>query len=66
MSIDSLEALQGLHKDLQALAESRFANVERLSAELEEHIEELRNLLKKRGQSSESRTKLESGMRIYS
>ena len=43
--MESLERLQGLHADLIAFAETRLANIERLWQELEETLEEFRNLL---------------------
>ncbi|KAI9720105.1 MAG: hypothetical protein M1828_005833 [Chrysothrix sp. TS-e1954] len=57
---DSLERLQGLHRDLLALSEERLPNVERLLGELEEHVEEFRGLLEKGSKSDASRQKLSS------
>jgi len=42
---DSLEGLQGLHRDLLALTESRLPTLERLWAELEARIDEFKTLL---------------------
>jgi len=61
---DSLEALQGLHRDLLALTESRLPIVDRLCAELEAQIEEFRNLLDKPGRSDKSRQTIAAGMKI--
>ena len=45
--MESLERLQGLHADLLAFAETKLANIERLWQELEETLEDFRNLLDK-------------------
>jgi len=59
---DSLEALQGLHRDLLALSENRLKAIERLLGELESRIDEFRNLLDKKSKSDLSRQKLSKGM----
>ena len=59
---DSLEALQGLHRDLLALSENRLNAIERLLGELETRIDEFRNLLNKKSKSDLSRQKLSKGM----
>jgi len=59
---DSLEALQGLHRDLLALSENRLNAIERLLGELESRIDEFRNLLNKKPKSDLSRQKLSKGM----
>lgn len=58
---DSLEALQGLHRDLLALTNSRFSAVDRLWSELEGRVEEFRKLLEKPGKNDTSRQALNSG-----
>lgn len=45
--MDSLERLQGLHVDLVSFIEARLANINRLSQELEDSIQDFRNLLDK-------------------
>ncbi|KAF2138835.1 uncharacterized protein K452DRAFT_320940 [Aplosporella prunicola CBS 121167] len=52
---DSLEALQGLHRDLLALSASRLVVLERLEAELEARIEEFKKLLDKPRKNDKSR-----------
>jgi len=52
---DSLLRLQGLQADLVAFAESRLPNLERLWAELEESIDDFRNLLDRQRRSDKSR-----------
>jgi Nuclear pore complex scaffold, nucleoporins 186/192/205 len=58
MAVDSLDALEALHRDLEALKENRMPNIDRLAAELEAHVDEFRNLLDQKRRSSESRRKL--------
>ncbi|TAQ88371.1 hypothetical protein B7494_g3314 [Chlorociboria aeruginascens] len=58
---NSLEDLQALHKDLVALCESRFVNLERLETEIEAHITAFKNLLRKNPRNEQSRQKLASG-----
>ena len=60
--LSSLEALQGLHRDLLALSESRLLNVERLWVQLEARIEEFRKLLDKSPRNEKSRQTLATGM----
>jgi len=45
--MDSIERLQGLYADLQAFAETRLANIDRLWQELEDSVQEFRKLLDK-------------------
>ena len=52
---DSLARLQGLQADLVAFAESRLPNLERLWAELEESIDDFRNLLDRQRRNDKSR-----------
>jgi len=58
---DSLERLQGLHRDLVGFLESRLPNLERLWTELDARLEEFRNLLDKNSKSDKSRKALSSG-----
>lgn len=58
---DSLEALQGLHRDLLALSESRLPNIERLWAELLARVEEFKKLLDKPHKNDKSREALKKG-----
>jgi nuclear pore complex protein Nup205 len=58
---DSLEGLQGLHRDLLSLSENRLPAVERLLDELDNRIAEFRSLLDKTPKSDTSRRKLSSG-----
>ena len=57
---DSLERLQGLHRDLVSLTEDRLANVDRLLVELQSHVEDFRGLLEKKTKNDQSRQKLSS------
>lgn len=59
--IESLERLKGLHRDLVDLTEARLPNIERLLAELEAHIGELRSLLDRPRKNDKSRQALLSG-----
>lgn len=63
---DSLETLQGLHRDLLALSENRLRSVERLVAELESRVDEFRELLNKKTRNDASRQKLTQGAQILS
>ena len=60
-TMDRLEMLQGLHEDLIAVGQSRFANIERLCSELEQHLEDFQRPLEKKPRNSSSRQTLESG-----
>lgn len=55
---EPLQRLKGLQRDLISLADKQVANVDRLSAELEASIGDLRRLFDKRKKSEESRRKL--------
>ncbi|KAI9837296.1 MAG: hypothetical protein M1819_000370 [Sarea resinae] len=57
----SLDGLEGLHQDLQALLESRLANLDRLWTALEEKIADFRKLLDKSPKNDRSRQALSSG-----
>lgn len=57
----TLEALELLQKDLIALSESRLHYVERLWAQLENHIDEFKKLLDKPPRNNASREKLSKG-----
>ena len=59
--MDSLERLQGLYADLQAFTETRLANIDRLSQELQESVQELRKLLDKSAPSASEREAYNSG-----
>lgn len=59
--MDSLEALQSLHQDLLVFTEARLPVLDRLVAELEERLEDFRQLLAKPPKSDESRRKVQSG-----
>lgn len=58
---DSLERLQGLHRDLISLSESCLPNIERLWLELDSRVEEFRKLLDKKPKNESSRQSLSSG-----
>lgn len=62
MAVDSLDSLEALHRDLEALKENRIPNIDRLAAELEANVDEFRNLLDQKRRSSESRKKLCLGL----
>jgi nuclear pore complex protein Nup205 len=55
---EPLERLQNLQRDLVSFTESRLANLDRLSDELEESIEDLRKLLEHKRKSQSSRDAL--------
>ena len=59
---DSLEGLQGLHRDLLALTESRLPTLERLWAELETRIDEFKTLVDRPRKNDKSRQILSSGV----
>jgi nuclear pore complex protein Nup205 len=61
MAADSLDELEALHRDLEALKENRMPNIDRLAAELEAHVDEFRSLLEQKKRNGESRRKLCSG-----
>lgn len=52
---NAMERLQSLQRDLTAFTETRLANLDRLSAEFEASIEDLRNVLDKKRRNEESR-----------
>jgi nuclear pore complex protein Nup205 len=62
---DSLEALQGLHRDLLAFCENRLQDIDRLVEELESRIEEFRGLLDKKPKAEQSRRQLSQGKRPF-
>ncbi|KAF9629489.1 hypothetical protein BFW01_g10692 [Lasiodiplodia theobromae] len=57
---DSLEALQGLHRDLLALSEARLPNIGRLEVELFARVDEFKKLLDKPRKNDKSREALKS------
>jgi len=62
---ESLARLQGLHRDLISLSESRLANVERLWLDLDAHVEEFRQLLHTKSKNEKSRKQLLTGQSAY-
>jgi hypothetical protein len=62
---DTLNALQGLHRDLLAFCENRLHDIDRLVEELDGRIEEFRELLDKNPKSDQSRQKLSQGKTPY-
>ena len=58
---DSLAALQGLHRDICALIENRLPALDRLLQSLENHLEEFKTLVDKKGKNDTSRQALASG-----
>lgn len=58
---NSLEALQGLHRDLRALTDSKLPVLQRLVEELETRLNEFSALLDKPGKNDQSRKTLNSG-----
>lgn len=60
---DSLAALEGLHRDLCALIDSRLPALDRLLQNLEDHLDSFKALLDKKPKNDESRKALNSGMR---
>jgi nuclear pore complex protein Nup205 len=59
--MDSLERLQGLHADLVAFTETRLPNIDRLWQELEESIQDFKNLLDKSAPASSDRDAYNQG-----
>ncbi|KAF2204144.1 hypothetical protein GQ43DRAFT_201218 [Delitschia confertaspora ATCC 74209] len=59
--IDSLEGLQGLHRDLRALTELKLPVLQRLVEELDARLNEFSALLDKPGSNEKSRQELKSG-----
>ncbi|EXJ78823.1 hypothetical protein A1O1_09225 [Capronia coronata CBS 617.96] len=59
--MESLTRLQDLHSDLVAFAETRLANIERLSLELEDSIQDFRKLLDKPTSTAGDRDAYNSG-----
>ena len=59
---DGLEGLRGLQQDLAALDESRLRNIDRLWTQLENRIDEFRQLLDKSPKNENSRKQLLSGI----
>lgn len=59
--MESLQRLQGLHADLQAFAETRLANIDRLWHELEDTVQEFRRLLDKPSPSVSEREAYNAG-----
>jgi nuclear pore complex protein Nup205 len=55
---DTLDALQGLHRDLLAFCENRLQDIDRLVEELEGRIDEFRGLLDKKPKNDQSRQQL--------
>ena len=55
---EPLERLQNLQRDLVSFTESRLANLDRLSIELESSIVDLRRLLERKRKSQQSRDAL--------
>jgi nuclear pore complex protein Nup205 len=58
---DSLAALQGLHRDICALIDNRLPALDRLLQNLENHLEEFKTLVDKKGKNDASRQALASG-----
>jgi hypothetical protein len=58
---DDLAALEGLHRDLEALRDNRLAVIDRLSAELDSHLEEFQSLFDHKRKNEISRKKLSDG-----
>jgi nuclear pore complex protein Nup205 len=61
MAEDSLDAFEGILRDLEALKEDRLPNIDRLSTELEARIAEFQALLDHKRRNNESRRKLSDG-----
>lgn len=55
---DTLDALQGLHRDLLAFGENRLQDIDRLVEELEGRIDEFRALLDKKPKNDHSRQQI--------
>lgn len=58
---DSLGGLQALHRDLCALIDLKLPVLDRLVANLETRLDELKSLLDKKAKNDESRKALSSG-----
>jgi nuclear pore complex protein Nup205 len=58
---DSLQTLEGLHRDLCALIDNRLPALDRLVHNLEQHIETFKALIDKKPQSDASRKTLNGG-----
>lgn len=63
---ESLQALEALHRDLVALVDNRLTALDRLRQNLEDHLEQLKALVTKRGKNDQSRKALSSGTYGYS
>jgi hypothetical protein len=61
-TMESLERLQGLHADLVAFSETRFANIDRLWQELEESLQDFRQLLAKSTAATSDRDAYNNGL----
>jgi hypothetical protein len=59
--MDSLEILQGIHRDLAVLTDLQLPKLERLSKELDSQLEEFRALLSKPPRREPSRKAVQSG-----
>lgn len=59
--MDSLERLQALHADLVAFTEQRLPHIERLLQEVQDSIDDFKNLLDKRNTPSENATAYRNG-----
>ncbi|OCT45321.1 nuclear pore complex protein [Cladophialophora carrionii] len=59
--MESLERLQGLHADLVAFSETRFANIDRLWQELEGSLQDFRRLLDKSTSAASDRDAYNNG-----
>jgi len=60
--IGSLESLQSLHRELLAVCQHRYENVEVLRLSLVEHADAFKRLLDKPARDSKSRSTVQSGM----
>jgi hypothetical protein len=60
---DSLQALEALHRDLCALIDNRMTTLDRLRQNLEDHLDDFKALVDKRGKNDQSRKSLGSGTR---
>lgn len=60
----SLESFQALYSNLSALSEKKFPNLDRLSVEVEAHIQYFRALLDKKARNAASRQSLATGMAL--
>lgn len=58
----SLESLQSLHRELLAVCQHRYENVEVLRLSLLEHADAFKRLLDKPARDSKSRSAVQSGM----